>query len=540
MEDGMDALVVGGGPTGLTMAAELSRRGLRVRLIDKALVPPTDHSRALAVQSRTMELFEQFGVANDALARGRRVGALNVVAPGQPPARLELNDFTKLSTPFPQMTVIRQEDTERVLCCFAERMGTSLERGVALSSFTQDDAGVTAVLARENGTQETVRAKWLIGCDGSHSPVRKTLGISFDGDTYTDQCLLGEVVMDWASRDGEMYVFPSATGIAACFPVPGEHTYRVILVLPEPLHPRAGEALELPEFESVMRALVAVPFQLKKVIMLARYRLHHRVASQLRKGRVFLCGDAAHIHSPVGGQGMNTGIQDAFNLAWKLAAVQQKRMPAWVLDTYEAERMPVARRLVNVTDRYFGYLSGRGPISSVIRRFAPRLAARAFGLRAVQGRMTGFLSQLRVRYPQSPFSVELGVPPRRGPRPGERAPDGRLRNGEPEGVRLFELFRGMHHTLLLFTGPRPQPGAGARLGLMAQRFTRPDVKAYVVSDEAIPGVYADEGGALRQRYGVDGPAAVFVRPDGYISLRSDPLNEDAMALAFSRWFIPRA
>lgn len=539
MAEMLDALVVGGGPTGLTMAGELARRGLKVRLVDKALEPPPDHSRALAVQSRTLEIFEQIGLSQEEHARGRRVAALNLLLPGGRRGRLPLNAFNELSTPFPGMFVVQQSDTEAVLASRLPGLGVTAERGLELVSYAQDEAGVTATLRRGDGVTEEVRAKWLLGCDGAHSAVRRGADIPFEGDTYNDQCLLGDVIVDWPLPDGDMYISPARRGIAAAFPVPGERRFRIICILPEAQH---APTVELPqeEFEGHLRELLPVPFKIEKAIVLSRYRLHHRVAAQLRKGRVFLAGDAAHIHSPAGGQGMNTGIQDAYNLAWKLAEVEQGRMPAWLLDTYEAERLPVAHRLVDFTDRLFGLMAGHGLAPRLLRNVAPRLMSRLFGVTILQRKAAGFISQLRIRYRQSPLSVQLGTEPRRGPHSGDRAPDAPLRDAQGAPARVFELLRGgLQHTLLLFTGPRPDKTALEDLRAVARRLERPDVKvALVGSVEA--GGYADPDGSAHATYGVEAPAAFLVRPDGYIGVRADPIREDALSLELARRFTARA
>ncbi|WP_437676557.1 FAD-dependent monooxygenase [Sorangium sp. So ce131] len=537
MAGALDALVVGGGPTGLTMAGELARRGLAVRIVDKALEPPPDHSRALAVQARTLELFDRMGIAEAATARGLRVEAFNLLLQGGRRARLPMVRLSELATSAPGLFVIQQFDTEQVLASRLSGLGVALERGVELVSYTQDDDGVTCTLRRPDAGVEEVRARWLLGCDGAHSPVRKGADITFEGDTYNDHCLLGDLVVDWQLPDGELYVSPSRRGVAAAFPVPGSHRFRVILILPE-LPPARGAAPSLEEFEGTMRSLIPVPFKVEKAIVLSRYRLHHRVASRLRRGRVFLAGDAAHIHSPAGGQGMNTGIQDACNLAWKLAAVAQGRMPAWLLDTYEMERLPVARRLVDSTDRMFGLLAGHGPFGRAVRLVAPTLMARAFGLAAVQRRILGFVSQLNIRYRKSPLSVQIGSPPARGPRAGDRAPDVALRGAAGEVVRLFELLRGVEHALLLFTGPRSDGGAGEAGALarrLAARLGGPDLKVLILGAPEAGG-YADPDGRAHAAYGVEATAAVLVRPDGYVGVRSDPIDEGELGRALGRLF----
>jgi 2-polyprenyl-6-methoxyphenol hydroxylase-like FAD-dependent oxidoreductase len=530
----IDALVVGGGPTGLTMAGELARRGLRVRLIDKATTPSPDHSRALGVQARTMEILDAMGLGDAEMSHGRMIAALNLITRSGKRARLPIRMSADLATPFPGMFVVQQFDTEAVLASRLPALGVAIERGVELTSYTQDASGVTATLRREGGALEQVRARWLLGCDGAHSPVRKGAGISFEGDTYNDHCLLGDVVVDWAFPDGELYICPSRKGIAAAFPVPGERRFRIILILPEAHHARSAE-LSLEEYEETLREIVPVPIKVEKAYVLSRYRLHHRVAARLRDGRAFLCGDAAHIHSPAGGQGMNTGIQDAYNLAWKIVAVERSEMPAWLLDTYEAERLPVARRLVAFTDRLFGFAAGGGTPGRVIRTLTPTLAVRAFSLPSVRRFATGFLSQLRIRYRKSPLSTQVGSAPEGGPLAGDRAPDGAIRDAEGKPARVFDALRHLSFTLLLFTGVRASEEAEAQAARLALRLRSNEMKVAVIGGKGA-GAYEDPGGMTHLLYGAPTPAAVLVRPDGYIALRVDPLDEPALERELSRLF----
>jgi 2-polyprenyl-6-methoxyphenol hydroxylase-like FAD-dependent oxidoreductase len=522
------------------MAGELARRGLTVRIIDKAVEPPADHSRALAIQARTIEIFEQMGIAADEKARGMRVEALNLLLPSGRRGRLPLPGLMLEDEPFPGMLVVQQFDTEAVLASRLAPLGVAPERGVALASYTQDKTGVTAVLRLPGGATEEVRASWLLGCDGAHSAVRKGAGIAFEGDTYDDQCLLGDVVVDWALPDGELYISPTRAGVVAAFPVPGEHRFRVILILPESRREGTPE-LSLEEFEGTARSLLPVDFRVKKAMVLSRYRLHHRVASRLREGRAFLSGDAAHIHSPAGGQGMNTGIQDAFNLAWKIAAVEQGRMPAWVLDTYEMERLPVARRLVNVTDRMFGLLAGHGSFGRLLRAAFPRLMSRVMGLPPVQRRIAGFVSQLRIKYRNSPLSVQLGAAPRRGPRPGERAPNGALLDASGAQVRIIDLLREPTSALLLFTGQGASGAAADQARSLAARLESADLRTFVISvcpsvSSGGPRDLADPEGRAHATYGVEAQAAVLLRPDGHIGVRCDPLLEGELTRELGRWF----
>lgn len=532
-ESSVQVLVVGAGPTGLTLAGELLRHRVQVRLIDKALEQPADHSRALAIQARTLELFDRMGVVDEVHRRGRVTNAVNVLAANGKRGRLTLRAFEQLVSPYPELLMLPQHETEDILATRLAQLGGRIERGVELTGVSASPEGVVATLTTPQRT-ESLRAEWVVGCDGAHSFVRRAAGIPFEGETYDDQCMVGDLVVRWELADNEVYICPSRSGIAVAFPIPGEHRFRVVLILPKAKEaPEGGTRgpLELPEFEAHLKALWQVPLTIERAASVVRYRLHHRVVPRMREGRLLIAGDAAHIHSPAGGQGMNTGIQDAYNLAWKLAAVVHRRAGGELIDSYGAERLPVARKLVSFTDRLFGAAAAHGPVTAALRAYAPRLVGVALALEPVQRKAVGFLSQLNIRYRHSPLSVELvrgkGAPPYRfedGPRAGDRAPDALLRG--PEGdTRLFDVLRGTVYGLLLFAGAQASPEAVAKLTAAAEALERAEpelLRARVIVEEgqAAGAVLVDDRRQAVARYAASAPCAVFIRPDGYIGFRA--------------------
>lgn len=543
----LDALVVGAGPTGLTMAAELARRGMRCRVVEQ-LEKPSPLSRALAVQARTLELFDDFGIADAAVARGRRAESFNVLGAGGVHAHIPMRTFSWLETRFPYILMLPQDATEELLTEHLGTFGVTVERGVALEDYTQDASGVEATLKHVNGRAERVSARWLLGCDGARSRVRKVAGIPFEGETYDDACVLADVRVDGPLEEGALCIMPSRHGMVAAFPMPGERRFRLLCIMPKDSLPPGDDMapLSLEEFQALLDRMAPVPLRASEPRWLSRYRLHRRGVPRYRQGRVFLAGDAAHIHSPAGGQGMNTGIQDAYNLAWKLALVTQGHAPESLLDTYDQERHPVGQKLLEGTDRLFGLMARGGLASRMLRAYvAPRVARALFGNTFAQRQMARFVSQLAIHYPDSPLSTERlwgeeagGVRMEEGPAPGDRVPELPVKG---EGVtRLHEVLRGPQHTLLLFTGLAPEARVRGELVALARRLEAaygPLLKArVVVAGEGTPApfVLADGEGAVHRRFGAGAECFYLVRPDGYVGHRERPIDPKRLEAELAR------
>ncbi len=531
----VEVLIVGAGPTGLTLAVCLERYGIQSRLVDR-LEGPSPLSRALAIQARTLEVFDDLGFVEEALARGLRVERINLVATGGRRATLRLGGFAGLESQYPFLHILPQDATEALLTEQLEAQGGRVEWGVTLEDHRMVEGEVEARLRHADDTQETVRAQWLVGCDGASSQVRKAAGLPFDGETYEDVCMLADVEVDWSLDPGELYIMPSERGLLAAFPMPGEDRFRVITIVPRDMAPQ-GEVPTptLEQFQATVSRLSHVPMHLTDPRWTSGYRLHRRGVPQYRKGRVLLAGDAAHIHSPAGGQGMNTGIQDSYNLAWKLAFVLRGRAPESLMDTYSSEREPVGRLLLERTDRLFGFAAARGPVARLVRkRLVPTVLARFLSLGVVQRRVLHFVSQLYVRYPDSPLSTEEvrgedgpNAPLAEGPAPGERVPELPIHG---EGIsRMHEALRGPHHTLLLFLGldaraPREEL---LRLARTLESAYAGLLRAWVVASgegEAEPGVLVDASGQAHRRFGAGKPCAYLVRPDKHVGFRLRPVE----------------
>ena len=336
-----DVLIVGAGPTGLVLALWLTRLEVKVRIIDKTAAPGTT-SRALAVQARTLELYGQLGLSDVVVERGHKVPAVNLWVKGEPAARLPFETIGADLTPYPFLHIFPQDQHERLLIERLTALGVSVERHTELSGFAEEGETIAARLRGADGREETCRARYIAGCDGASSRVRETMATGFPGGTYRQVFYVADVDADGPALDGELHLDLDEADFLAVFPLAGRGRARLIGSVRDARADRA-ESLEFADVSD--RAINHLKVRVNKVNWFSTYRVHHRVAEHFRKSRAFLLGDAAHIHSPAGGQGMNTGIGDAINLAWKISAVCAGRATDKLLDSYEIERIGFARKL---------------------------------------------------------------------------------------------------------------------------------------------------------------------------------------------------
>ena len=473
-------LVVGAGPTGLMLALWLARRGVAVRIVDKSTGPGTT-SRALVVHARTLEFYRQLGFADEALARGLKFRALNLWARGWQVARVELDDIGAGESPLPFLLILGQDRQEEILVEHLGQAGVAVERETELVSFTQDRAHVEAVLKGPRG-EERCECQWLAGCDGAHSTVREALGVGFPGGTYEHVYYVADVHGRGPALNGELNIALDEDDFLAIFPMPGEGNGRLVGTVKSDAEGRAH-----PEWNDVNAKMIArMHVEVDRVNWFSTYHVHHRVVDHFRRGRVFLAGDAAHIHSPVGGQGMNTGLGDAVNLAWKLAMVIHGCAPDDVLDTYEAERIGFARRLVATTDRAFTFVTRNGPIARAVRLdLLPRVLPEIMHGEAARRRLFRTVSQIEIEYRDSALS-EGHAGHVHG---GDRLP------WVPDNFAPLASLDWQAHVY---------GGAAERLQMIARRL---NVPMHVIpwSEEA-------------KHAGLASEALYLVRPDGYVAL----------------------
>jgi len=412
-----EVLIAGAGPTGLVLALWLARQGIRVRVIDKGEGPGAT-SRAMAVQARTLELYRQLdpALAQEVVESGLRNPAINLWARGRHRARLDFGDAGSRLTPFPFVLIFPQDRHERLLVRYLEAAGVRVEHRTELLGFTDEDVRVTARLRGPDGEQ-ACSASWLAGCDGAHSTVRHQIGTGFDGGTYDQVFYVADVESDGVAADGEIHMSLEHADFVILLAYTRTGLGRLIGAVRVEREAGFGEGRRL-EFDDVRhQAIDSLGLHLRKVNWFSSYRVHHRVSGRYRRGRAFLLGDAAHVHSPAGGQGMNTGIGDAVNLAWKLAAVQRGQAPQALLDSYEAERIAFARKLVETTDRVFSFVTAQGGLADFMRtRIVPLFASAAYAIGPSREFMFRILSQTAIHYHDSVLSEGMAGQVRSGER----------------------------------------------------------------------------------------------------------------------------
>ncbi|HEY2434926.1 MAG TPA: FAD-dependent monooxygenase [Vicinamibacterales bacterium] len=502
-----DVLVVGAGPTGLVLALWLTRLGITVRIVDQTAEPGTT-SRALAVQARTLEFYRQLGLDRDLLDRGRQVSAAHLWVAGRRVADLTLGDMGRGISPYPYAFIFPQDEHERLLIERLRDAGVTVERETTLLDFVERDAGVTGRLQDGSGKIEKCEAAYIAGCDGAHSRVRQLLSIDFAGGTYEHLFYVADVEAAGEVMDGDIHVGLDRSEFLVAFPLTAPSHARLIGTVRDESSTEQHDNLA---WEDVgRRVLEWMRVDVRRVNWFSTYRVHHRVAAGFRRNRAFLLGDAAHVHSPVGGQGMNTGIGDAVNLAWKLAAVIGHHAAPALLDTYEPERLAFARRLVDTTDRAFTGVTSSSALARAVRLHAVPLALPPL-LRLPQVRRFMFrtISQTAIEYRDSAASDGRAG----GLHGGDRLPWVPADSGADNFAVLTALDWQVH----------------------IYGEARPDAPAFCAPRRLPLHVFPWLPAAARA--GIQRHALYLVRPDGYVALASAEASVEALETYLRRWEI---
>ncbi len=507
-----DVLIIGAGPTGLMLANQLGRRGVRAMIIDRHSGPSLQ-TRALGVQARTMEIYSKLGIVDRALELGKRGTGANIWAQGRKMARVPLGEAGKDLTPYPFIFILGQDDNERIMGDRLRDWGLSVQWNTELVGLDQESGQVTASLKQPDGSIRKITAAWVAGCDGARSAVREFNAITFPGAAYEHVFFVADTEATGSMMPDEVNVYLWKQGFHLFFPMRGKDHWRVVGILPPDLRDKNDVSFE--HVVPSVRGEAGAGLTFKACSWFSTYRIHHRSASRFRDRRCFLLGDAAHIHSPVGAQGMNTGLQDAYNLAWKLALVVNGQADPALLDTYEEERIPIARRLLNTTDRAFRLVVSDNWLAGFLRtQILARIAAFALGLNRIQKAAFRVVSQIGIHYRNSSLSESAKNPPRGAPRAGDRFPWLRLKfstNGPAED--LFQKLDDTRFNLIVIGQPAVADGP---FGL-----------GDLLCIHVIPADPVNEVELVHAQ--IPRPSFYLLRPDGHVGLCGERLEATAVA-----------
>ncbi len=505
-------LIVGAGPTGLMLANQLGRRGVRPLLIDRHS-GPAQQTRAMAVQARTLEIYAKLGIAQRALELGTVAHGANMWTQSRRQARIPVGDIGTSLSPFPFVLMLGQDDNERIMGEALREWGMDVQWNTELTGVEQHTDCVVATLKQPDGTSRNVTAEWVTGCDGARSSVRELCHIEFMGAPYEHVFFVADTVATGDMVPDELNVFLWKKGFHLFFPMRGQDRWRVIGILPGNLRERPDVGFD--DVVPHVREAAGSRLTFRDCLWFSTYRIHHRSAGHFREGRCFLLGDAAHIHSPMGAQGMNTGLQDAYNLAWKLALVLNGQADDALLDSYEAERRPVAERLLRTTDRAFMLIVADTPLAALFRtQIIARVAAIAMRQERIRQLAFKTISQIGIRYRTSPLSRTLEGLPEEAPQAGDRFPWMKVRLGEEGPVEdLFDALDDLRFNLLLI---------GQAANAQAPRSAGKLVKTLRISADAV------NQAALEGAH-IPVPSFYLLRPDGHVGLAGTQLEPAAIS-----------
>jgi 2-polyprenyl-6-methoxyphenol hydroxylase-like FAD-dependent oxidoreductase len=531
----IDVAIIGAGPVGMALACELIRHGLSVRIVDKA--PATkDYSRAPVFWPRAQEALDLMGLYH--LWDGRTVPMhwTHVNIYGRPAGAVAMDQG---DSAYPVPMLVGQDVTEQILDAHLRTLGTPVERATEAVRVDVRDDGATVTIRPASGSEEVFEAAWVIGCEGAHSLVRGGAEIDWEGHALKGLMVpIADATVKWPliNAVGHSHVALTDKGYLLTIPLPG--VQRIIVAVPDTTPEGEEPTITREGMEAVASEAIGGPVELLEAPWIAVVRYGNHLASAYRAGRALLAGDAAHSIAPLSGQGMNTGVQDAFDLAWKLAYVHKGWAPDALLDSYGADRRPVAERLVHATDRFFDIVLDPGAAQKRLFRAAGPTALK---FQKVRDTIAEFYTELDVSYAHSPLNDEHT---RRHPGPGEHVRDGELASWpHREPLRFYDLLRGLHWTVIAFSGAEPEADELDALERHLEGLVRPwgperlaarmivqATKAPLPAQGATVQMALDAWGGLHQAYGAGGGALLLVRPDGYVAFHRSARPSDFEAL----------
>ncbi len=529
MNHPLSILIVGAGPTGLMLACELARHGISFRIIDKN-TEPTVSSNATWIQTRTIELFDQIGIADRFIKKGNLCHAINIYVNGKSLIKIPLN---YIDSNYPFILMLPQSETERLLIQRLGELNNKVERSTELIEIKQNDDTVTAIIQHASGQTETISSDWLVACDGANSTVRSKCHIDFEGEDLPEQFIVADAQIESFMSKDEVHVFFDQGTLFSAFPL-GSNTYRITANL-HLTHQRKmyteREVIEMAQ----ERAYGA--YYVKSVSWISPFWIRSKVVRQMRHGSILLAGDAVHVHSPAGGQGMNTGIQDAYNLAWKLALVIKGKAKSLLLDSYFDERYPIVKEIVNQTDHYT-------KMALYDRAFLKKLLRFEMKMKKDQGqfskKLMEQLTQLNIQYRNSPI-IDYENVSKKSVQQGKRAPDVVIDNT----TRLYDYLRNTKHNILLFTGLTSGKDKLIKMielqKLINQSYSD-IIKTHIVMPEKlfdVENLILDLQAVIHKHYQIKHASIYILRPDNYIAYYSKKFDFNLIENFLHRYLIVR-
>lgn len=515
MSSHLPVLIVGAGPTGLMMACELARHGIAFRIIDKK-PERTLTSNATWVQTRTIELLDQIGLAPRFLKAGHPCNAINLYIEGKLSVTIPLNG---IDSTYPFILMLPQSETERLLTERLEELKNHVEWLSELIDVKQEGNAVLSTVQLPDGKMETITSDWLIACDGANSTIREKCQIFFPGEDLTEQFIVADAHIDSFTSKDEIHLFFDKGTLFAASPL-GANKYRIA----------ANLHLDYPRQTFYKKEVIDIAqerghgaYYVTDVSWISPFWIHGKIAEQMRHHSIFLMGDAAHIHSPAGGQGMNTGIQDAYNLAWKLALIIKGKAKPLLLDSYQAERHPVVSEIVNQTEKFTKMALFDKAFLTNLRKFSHRILQ---GEEELTKKICALISQLNIQYQDSPVINYEETIKALSPRQGERAPDVII----SQSTRLYDYLRNTHHNVLLFTGTAEKNHVLTCIKQLHEWLNQlhPDlIQTYIITNEKlsdVDNVIFDSGNVIHECYNIKKPTLLIIRPDNYIAYCSEKLE----------------
>lgn len=513
----IQVLITGAGPTGLSMGNLLARMDIPFLLIDQKPYPSRE-SKAFGVHARTLEIFDQLGIAQKAVKQGNIDNTVHLLIRNKEAAKIRLGEIIPGESSYPYFLILAQNKTEQLLADALESLGQKVQWEHELTYIREEGEGIRVRIKEPSGEEKELYLQYLIGCDGAGSFVREQAGFSFEGKTYSPTFYLADGELDWEKPHGDIYFSLAPGYLSGIFSFAEENKYRIFNFLNSRVNKKEGN-LSPEDFQQILDSNPWLYQQLKNPDWFSVFKIHSRITNRFQKGRIFLAGDAAHVHSPAGGQGMNTGIQDAYNLAWKLALVVKGTAAPALLDTYHEERHLIAQNLHRTTDRFFQLMIQQSKLGEFFRLWLfPKGFRFVTGIEWLRQRVLRRASQIAIKYRFSSLSHEGSAKGfyRKAPKAGDRAPYTKIRI-EGRETDIFQLFKCTHFSLLIGIAD-PEDHRANRIASYFQTYAKLPLEVHILSK--MKGGYS-----FHQFYGIKKEAMFLIRPDGHICFRTASLEQ---------------